>query len=32
MPGVQKVFKDGRMLIIKEGISYDAWGHVVDMK
>ena len=31
-PKVQKVFSDGRLLIIKDGITYDAWGHIVDMK
>ena len=31
-PKVQKVFRDGRLLIIKDGVTYDAWGHIVDMR
>ena len=31
-PQVQKVFRDGRLLIIRDGVTYDAWGHIVDVK
>ena len=29
MPHVQKVMRDGRVLIIKDGVTYDVWGHTV---
>ena len=29
MPHVQKVMRDGRVLIIKDGVTYDVWGHIV---
>ena len=29
MPHVQKVLRDGRVLIIRDGITYDVYGHIV---
>ena len=31
-PQVQKIFSNGRLLIIRDGVVYDAWGHNVDVK
>ena len=31
-PQVQKIFSNGRLLIIRDGVAYDAWGHIVDVK
>ncbi len=29
LPRVQKVLKDGQVLIIRDGITYDVWGHIL---
>ena len=29
LPRVQKVLKNGQVLIIRDGITYDVWGHVI---
>ena len=32
VPQVQKVLKDGQVLIIRNGITYDVWGHIVETR
>jgi len=29
LPAVRKVMRDGRVLIMRDGVTYDVWGHIV---